>query len=229
MLPPELLAETVNQADLCACGKPKRPYCGRGTRPMDCEECRVERLRAYGREYARLKARSGKLMPLTAKILPPADPNRESLKSLFEREGIVTIKAAAKQVGMTSQALRAHSGGMETYDTGFNAVFCRLEDAARVAQWVKSYRRRNGIRHFGGRGALQTRAILLRCDLSALSERSRDMLERYYGLADREMMTLDKIGDLHGLSRERVRQLVSGATARVIHTALDKVLPEMPA
>lgn len=43
--------------------------------------------------------------------------------------------------------------------------------------------------------------------LSSLEERERDIIERYYGIGDKKELTLSEIGEMYGLSSERVRQI----------------------
>ena len=42
---------------------------------------------------------------------------------------------------------------------------------------------------------------------SYLTERERKILDLYYGLDDGEEMTLEQIGELLGVTRERIRQI----------------------
>lgn len=51
--------------------------------------------------------------------------------------------------------------------------------------------------------------------LSLLSSREVDVLTAYYGLNNRKSMTLEEIGELYGLTRERVRQIKERAIRRL--------------
>lgn len=51
--------------------------------------------------------------------------------------------------------------------------------------------------------------------LSMLSPREVEVLSAYYGLKDRKSMTLEEIGELYGLTRERVRQIKERAIRRL--------------
>jgi RNA polymerase primary sigma factor len=51
--------------------------------------------------------------------------------------------------------------------------------------------------------------------LQELPEREREILELRYGLRGREALTLEEIGKLLGISRERVRQLEAQALQRL--------------
>ncbi|MEL6123805.1 MAG: RNA polymerase sigma factor RpoD/SigA [Bacteroidota bacterium] len=51
--------------------------------------------------------------------------------------------------------------------------------------------------------------------LSLLSSREVDVLTAYYGLNGRKSMTLEEIGELYGLTRERVRQIKERAIRRL--------------
>ncbi len=54
-------------------------------------------------------------------------------------------------------------------------------------------------------------------NLSELSPREIKILTLYYGLGDNEVCTLEEVGDLMGLTRERVRQLRERALRRLRH------------
>ena len=56
---------------------------------------------------------------------------------------------------------------------------------------------------------------LLKAELESLDERERKILRRYYGLDGGEPMTLEKIGGVMGLTRERIRQLRDRALAKL--------------
>jgi RNA polymerase primary sigma factor len=43
--------------------------------------------------------------------------------------------------------------------------------------------------------------------LSSLSTREMEVISAYYGLTGQHPMSLDEIGELYGLTRERVRQI----------------------
>ena len=51
--------------------------------------------------------------------------------------------------------------------------------------------------------------------LSMLSPREVDVITAYYGLKNRKAMTLEEIGELYGLTRERVRQIKERAIRRL--------------
>jgi RNA polymerase primary sigma factor len=51
--------------------------------------------------------------------------------------------------------------------------------------------------------------------LSMLSSREVDVLTAYYGLKGKKSMTLEEIGELYGLTRERVRQIKERAIRRL--------------
>ena len=48
---------------------------------------------------------------------------------------------------------------------------------------------------------------LIAAMLSRLSEREKDVVERYYGLNGKEEMNLEEIGSLYGITKERARQI----------------------
>ena len=60
--------------------------------------------------------------------------------------------------------------------------------------------------------------------LNHLDERERYILRLYFGLDGSEPMTLEQIGSLMGLTRERVRQLKERAFGKLRHPALHKSL-----
>jgi RNA polymerase primary sigma factor len=51
--------------------------------------------------------------------------------------------------------------------------------------------------------------------LSILSPREVDVLNSYYGLNSHKALTLEEIGELYGLTRERVRQIKERAIRRL--------------
>ncbi len=66
--------------------------------------------------------------------------------------------------------------------------------------------------------------------LSGLEERERRILELRFGFVDGEPRTLDEIGQVFGMSRERIRQLEKQALARLRHPASgDQLAPLLDA
>jgi len=55
--------------------------------------------------------------------------------------------------------------------------------------------------------------------LSSLKEREAKILRLYFGLDDQEPMTLEEIGSLMGITRERVRQIKEKALQRLRHAS----------
>jgi len=55
----------------------------------------------------------------------------------------------------------------------------------------------------------------IKAGLSTLSPREVEILSSYYGLGDKESHTLDEIGEMYGLTRERVRQIRERAIRRL--------------
>ena len=60
--------------------------------------------------------------------------------------------------------------------------------------------------------------------LSTLNSRESDVISYYYGLNGKHAMTLEEIGELFGLTRERVRQIKEKATKRLRHSSRSKAL-----
>ena len=60
--------------------------------------------------------------------------------------------------------------------------------------------------------------------LSTLSKREADILRYYYGLNIKHSLSLEEIGDLFGLTRERVRQIRETALKRMKDTSRSKLL-----
>ena len=56
---------------------------------------------------------------------------------------------------------------------------------------------------------------MLRSLLDELNPIELDILSRRFGLEDDDVMTLRELGDLHSLSRERIRQLQERALAKL--------------
>jgi len=60
--------------------------------------------------------------------------------------------------------------------------------------------------------------------LSTLKEREAKVLRLYFGLDDQEPMTLEEIGSLLGITRERVRQVKEKALSRLRHASRSRFL-----
>ncbi|GBD31132.1 MAG: RNA polymerase sigma factor RpoD [Gemmatimonadales bacterium] len=60
--------------------------------------------------------------------------------------------------------------------------------------------------------------------LSTLKEREAKILRLYYGLDGQEPMTLEEIGSMLGITRERVRQIKEKALSRLRHVSRAKAL-----
>ena len=60
--------------------------------------------------------------------------------------------------------------------------------------------------------------------LSTLKEREAKILRLYFGLDDQEPMTLEEIGSLLGITRERVRQIKEKALLRLRHASRARFL-----
>ncbi len=60
--------------------------------------------------------------------------------------------------------------------------------------------------------------------LATLEEREAKILRLYFGLDDQEPMTLEEIGSLLGVTRERVRQVKERALKRLRHTSRSRFL-----
>ena len=60
--------------------------------------------------------------------------------------------------------------------------------------------------------------------LSSLKEREAKILRLYFGLDDQEPMTLEEIGALMGITRERVRQIKQKALIRLRHASRARFL-----
>ena len=60
--------------------------------------------------------------------------------------------------------------------------------------------------------------------LSHLKEREAKILRLYFGLDDEEPMTLEEIGALLGITRERVRQIKEKALSRLRHVSRARAL-----
>jgi RNA polymerase primary sigma factor len=60
--------------------------------------------------------------------------------------------------------------------------------------------------------------------LSSLSEKERQIINMYYGIGMNHSLTLDEIGAIFDLTRERVRQIKEKAIRRLKHTARSRLL-----
>ncbi|MCB0449780.1 MAG: RNA polymerase sigma factor RpoD/SigA [Confluentibacter sp.] len=60
--------------------------------------------------------------------------------------------------------------------------------------------------------------------LNMLSEKEADVIRYYYGVCDKQAMSLEEIGEVFGLTRERVRQIKEKGIRRLRHASKSKVL-----
>lgn len=60
--------------------------------------------------------------------------------------------------------------------------------------------------------------------LATLTGREGDVVRLYYGLNGKYPLTLEEIGDLFDLTRERVRQIKEKAIRRLKHTSRSRML-----
>jgi RNA polymerase primary sigma factor len=60
--------------------------------------------------------------------------------------------------------------------------------------------------------------------LGTLSEREAGIVSLRFGLTDGQPKTLDEIGKIHGITRERIRQIESTAMSKLRHPSRSKVL-----
>ena len=60
--------------------------------------------------------------------------------------------------------------------------------------------------------------------LGTLSEREADVVSMRFGLADGQPMTLDEIGKVYGVTRERIRQIESKTMSKLRHTSRSDML-----
>jgi RNA polymerase primary sigma factor len=62
--------------------------------------------------------------------------------------------------------------------------------------------------------------------LETLTDRESDVLKMFFGIGMTHPYSLDEIGDKHGLTRERVRQIKEKAVKRLKHHTKSKLLKE---
>lgn len=60
--------------------------------------------------------------------------------------------------------------------------------------------------------------------LNTLSEKEAEVIRFYYGISKKQPMSLQEIGEIFGLTRERVRQIKEKGIRRLRHTSKSKVL-----
>jgi RNA polymerase primary sigma factor len=60
--------------------------------------------------------------------------------------------------------------------------------------------------------------------LNMLSDKEAEVIRNFYGISDKQPMSLEEIGEAFGLTRERVRQIKEKGIRRLRHTSKSKVL-----
>jgi len=60
--------------------------------------------------------------------------------------------------------------------------------------------------------------------LGTLSEREAGVVSMRFGLADGQPKTLDEIGKVYGVTRERIRQIESKTMSKLRHPSRSKLL-----
>jgi RNA polymerase primary sigma factor len=60
--------------------------------------------------------------------------------------------------------------------------------------------------------------------LTTLSEREAGIVRRRFGLTDGRLRTLDEIGHVYGLTRERIRQIETKALVKLRHPSRSQPL-----
>ena len=60
--------------------------------------------------------------------------------------------------------------------------------------------------------------------VKTLSEKESEVISHYYGINNKQPMSLQEIGETFGLTRERVRQIKEKAIRRLRHTSKSKIL-----
>ena len=60
--------------------------------------------------------------------------------------------------------------------------------------------------------------------MESLSEREAGIVRLRFGLTDHQPRTLDEIGHVYGVTRERIRQIESKTMARLSHPSRSEVL-----
>jgi len=63
----------------------------------------------------------------------------------------------------------------------------------------------------------ETKEAIMRVIQDSLKSREREVLERRFGLNDREPQTLSEVGEVLGVSSDRIRQIESNALRRLRH------------
>ncbi|WP_442266605.1 sigma-70 family RNA polymerase sigma factor [Tenacibaculum sp. ZS6-P6] len=73
---------------------------------------------------------------------------------------------------------------------------------------------------------LNTQSLLIEIErvLKTLSPRESDVIKLFYGLGEENSMTLEEIGEIYDLTRERVRQIKEKALIRLRHVSKSKSL-----
>ena len=64
----------------------------------------------------------------------------------------------------------------------------------------------------------------LRSILDSLTLREADVIAMRFGLVDGEAKTLDEIGKVYGVTRERIRQIESKTMSKLRHVSRSQVL-----
>jgi RNA polymerase primary sigma factor len=131
------------------------------------------------------------------------EPTHEEISQLIEispKDISDTMKSAGRHISMDAPFMQGEDGNLLDF------IPCDEEHSPESKLMSESLRRE------------------IDRALSTLTPRESDVIKLYYGLTTNPSLTLEEIGEIFELTRERVRQIKEKAIRRLKHTSRSKIL-----
>nr|HPJ72738.1 RNA polymerase sigma factor RpoD/SigA [bacterium] len=154
-------------------------------------------------------ANQGKLIRVPVYMMDKVNAFRRQVEALSQRLGRhPTREEIAEELGLTGEEID-YLNEVIRIPSSLDAAID--DDGGELSDLIENREASNP--------ADELALILLREDtlalLDILDEREREIITARFGIGDEEVHTLESIGVLHGISRERVRQIINFALEKM--------------